>query len=311
MKKKTVYRVRNWKEYNKALVQRGNITLWFDNNAINHWSGVRSGGRGRPQSYSDICILLCLLLRYRFHLTLRAVQGFMEGILALMELNLPVPHYSRLCRRAKGLRIDYARKLPGPIDIVVDSTGLKVYGEGEWKMRVHGKSKRRTWRKLHLAVEPSSFEIISMKLTECNKTDGKVFPTLIKDIPRIGNAYADAAYMGRKCFESIDSKGGKAIIDLRGGTSLARGPTPGLKQRNRIVREIWDSGHCKKTWKKKSGYHRRSLAETMMFRFKKLLGSSLSSRKMTYQESEARIKSMLLGQMTRLGMPKTLPIPAP
>ena len=132
--------------------------------------------------------------------------------------------------------------------MVVDSTGLKIYGEGEWKVRIHGKSKRRSWRKLHLAVDPR--------------------PPLIKGIGQMGTVYADAAYIFQECFDAIDEKGGMAVIDLRGGTSLARDPTPGLKQRNRIVQELWDSS--KKTWKQRPEYHRRSLVETQMMRWQNL-----------------------------------------
>lgn len=303
---KITYKVRNWKRYNRALVERGDVTLWFGRDSLHRWFADRPGTPGRPNTYSDDCILLCLTLRFRFNLTLRASQGFTQGILSLMGLNLPVPDYSRLCRRSKNLQVNnYPGKISGPVDIVVDSTGLKVYGEGEWKMRTHGKAKRRTWRKLHLAVNPDNLEIVAMELTEPNKTDGKTLAALIEDIPRIGTAYADAAYRYRECFECIASKGGKAVVDVPDAISLAKYPTPGLEQRNRIVREIWDCGCSRKAWKKKSGYHRRSLAETGMFRFKKLLGPSLLSRKMDNQTVEARIKTMILNRMTVLGMPET------
>lgn len=306
---KVTYKIQNWRQYNRALINRGNITIWFSQDALENWPARPQRRRGRPFLYSETCILLCLTLRARFNLNLRATQGFIEGLFELLGLALPVPSYTQLCRRSSSIKIPWqAKNTHTPIDIVVDSTGLKVYGEGEWKVRIHGKAKRRTWRKLHLAVNPHSFEIVSVKLTESNKTDGNTFPDLIKNIPQIKTAYGDAAYMFKECFEAISAKGGKGIIDLRGGTSLARAPTPGLKQRNRIVREIWDCWGCKKTWKKRSGYHKRSLVETQMFRFKKLLGPFLSSKKMATQVVEAKIKSMILNHMTQLGMPQTIPV---
>ena len=309
MSKRVTYKIQNWSQYNHSLINRGNITLWFSEDAIQSWFADSSSQKGRPYFFSNACILLCLTLRFRFNLNLRATQGFIEGLFKLMGLALPVPSYTQLCRRSKGIKIAYkTQKIQAATDLVIDATGLKVYGEGEWKMRVHGKEKKRTWRKLHLAIDPNSFEIVAMELTQSNRHDGKILPNLIEDIAKIETAYADAAYMSRECFEAIDAKGGKAIIDLRGGTSLARAPTPGLEQRNRIVREIWDCWGCKKTWKKRSGYHRRSLAETQMYRFKKLLGPMLLSRKMATQVVEAKIKSMILNQMTQLGMPQTIPI---
>ncbi len=306
---KVAYKIQNWSQYNRALINRGNITLWFNEDAIQSWFADTESRKGRPYFFSETCILLCLTLRARFNLPLRTTQGLIEGLFEQLGLALPVPSYTQLCRRSSNIKIpSKAKNIRRPINVVVDSTGLKVYGEGEWKMRIHGKSKRRTWRKLHLAVNPQSFEIVSMELTESNRTDGKTLPSLIKDIPQIKEAFADAAYMYRECFESIDAKGGKAIIDLRGGTSLARAPTPGLAQRNRIVRELWESS-SKRSWKKRVGYHRRSLVETQMFRFKKLLGPSLLSRKMATQVAEAEIKTMVLNCMTRLGMPRTMAIP--
>lgn len=146
---KIAYRIQNWREYNQALINRGNLTLWFSEDAIQSWySQDVQEGRGRRFTYSDACIEIALTLRGLFRFPLRATQGFLEGLVKIMGLNLKVPHYSILSRRASGLSIALPRKeKSGSLDLVIDSTGLKVYGEGEWKMRTHGKQKRRTWRK--------------------------------------------------------------------------------------------------------------------------------------------------------------------
>lgn len=307
MKKKITYKVRNWGEYNQSLINRGNITLWVNERAIDSWISPPSSKRGRPFLYSDSCILLLLTLQAYFGLPLRSTQGFTEGLFTLMSLCLPVPNYTRLSRRSKLLELPSFPTAKGPINLVIDATGLKIYGEGEWKMRVHGKDKRRGWRKLHLAMDPDNFQIVAMELTDSKTSDGKVLPALLESIDEIGEAYADGAYMYKECFEAIDDKGGQAIINLRGGTSLSQDPTPGLEQRNRIVKEIWDSGG-KKEWKKVSGYHRRSLVETQMYRWKKLLGATLSSRKWGNQKVEAMVKGGILNKITTLGMPDTVAI---
>lgn len=305
MKNKVSYKIQNWSTYNRSLINRGNLTLWFSDDAIDTWFANPNGKRGRDNFYSDNAIILALTLKSVFGLTLRSTQGFLEGLVELMGIALPIPDYTRLSRRAKNLDIKFTEKNKNKnLDLVIDSTGLKVYGEGEWKMKIHGKDKRRTWRKLHLAVDPNTFEIVAMELTESNKADGKIMSQLIEELEDLNNVYADAAYMYQECFDAIDDKGGTAFIDLRSGTSLAKNPSNGLKQRNKIVKKIWAS-KSKDEWKKKSGYHRRSLVETQMFRFKKILGQHLSSRSMATQQIEAKIKCSILNKMSSLGMPKT------
>ena len=174
---KTRYHIRNWKDYNKSLIQRGSITVWFSEDAINKWYATSTGKRGRPSIYSDDAILTALLIRVIFHLPLRALEGFLSLLVLALGIFLQTPSYSQICRRAqllgKHLRCLSKRKIT---DLVIDSTGLKVYGEGEWKVRQHGYSKRRTWRKLHLAVCPDSNEIIFVKLTENKTSDHKIYP---------------------------------------------------------------------------------------------------------------------------------------
>jgi hypothetical protein len=312
MGKKVAYRVRNWRKYNRSLINRGNLTLWLADDVLDGWYAKNEGtlGRGRPNFYSDQCIEVALTLRSLFHFPLRAIQGFIEGLFEILDLKLDVPHYSQLSRRASGLQIQYHSKKSSkkPMDLVVDSTGLKIYGEGEWKMRTHGKSKRRTWRKLHVAIDPESMETIAMELTLANTHDDEVMSDLIKGQRNIGNVYADGAYISKNCFDSIADSGGNAVIALRSGTGLVnKNASPGQLQRNRIVYEIWAAGG-RQNWKKTSGYHKRSLVETHMFRFKTILGAELSSRLFENQITEAKIKTLILNKMTRLGMPDSYKI---
>ena len=147
----------------------------INEDVIAHWQAPFEKKNGRPLLYSDQCIEVILTIGYLFGLSLRSTQGFLEGLISIMRLDLPVPHFTRLCRRSKSLKVNYrVKRHRGSIDLLIDSTGLKIYGEGEWKTRVHGKSKRRGWKKVHLAVNPKNFQIVSMELTESNKVDGKV-----------------------------------------------------------------------------------------------------------------------------------------
>ncbi len=193
---KIAYKIRNWKQYNRAWINRGNLTLWIPEDLIENWyESEQPVGRGRPFTYSDTCIQLALTLRSLFQFPLRATQGFLEGLAQLMRLDLKVPHYSQLSRRAGGLDVQFLRKEKAEkLDLVIDSTGLEIYGEGEWRTRIHGKQKRRTWRKYHVAVDPATHEVVAMELTEANVHDADAVADLIKNLTNIGNVYGDGAY---------------------------------------------------------------------------------------------------------------------
>lgn len=304
---KIAYKVRNWKQYNRALINRGNLTLWVSEDAVQSWyCSEGKAGRGRRFTYSDACIELALTLRTLFRFPLRATQGFLEGLVQVMSLGLKVPHYSRLSRRAGALSVVLPRKEKmGEIDLVIDSTGLKVYGEGEWKMRTHGKQKRRTWRKYHVAVDPSTHEVVAMELTESRVHDADVVADLVKNQKNLRNVYGDGAYPLKQSLDAIALAGGNAIIPPRSGTCIVKkNPSPGQEQRNRLIRERRAVGG-KKAWKKSSGYHKRSLVETHMFRLKAILGGELHSINLSTQKTEAAIMAVILNKMTALGMPQT------
>lgn len=235
---KQKYRVANWKSYNRSLINRGNLTLWFCDDTRANWYAKIEKHRqpGRPPVYSQQCIAAALALRCLFRFPLRATQGFLEGLFQLLEIQLKVPCYSQLSRRASGLDIRFYSKISRekPTDLVVDSTGLKIYGEGEWKMRTHGKQKRRTWRKLHLAVNPDGMEIIAMKLTEAKVHDDSVMPDILRGQAITGKVYADGAYISKSCFDSIAATGSGVSIALRTGTGLVnKSPNPGDQGRRR------------------------------------------------------------------------------
>lgn len=306
---KAKYRIRNWNDYNKSLIQRGSITVWFSDDAVRKWTAARKvGKRGRPKIYSDDAILTALIIRSVFHLPLRALQGFLTSLIMLLAGGLSVPSYTQICRRAKLLGQKLERLSRKSItDVVIDSTGLKVYGEGEWKVRQHGIGKRRTWRKLHLAVCPDSHEIILEVLTENRVADCEVYPELVNALPKsVKRTYGDGAYDTKRCYEANIKHGSVPIIPPNRNAVFHQDPFPPMQIRNIHLLEISGLGgdaDSRKLWKKLRGYHRRSLAETAMFRFKQLFGSKLASRKLETQRAESRAKCEALNIMTRLGMP--------
>lgn len=308
MTKKISYRIENWKAYNRSLINRGNITVWFCEDAIKNWYHVpaQNKSRGRSLTYSDSFIELALTLRRLFNFSLRATQGFMEGMVCLLGLGLQVSHYSRLSRRAATLQIDLPMRSQTITDLVIDSTGLKVYGEGEWKVRTHGTQKRRTWRKYHVAVNPDSHDVLAVELTQAHVHDGHVVEKLLSNQTQIGKVYADGAYSFKQSFDAIADKGGMPLIAIRRGTGLVKKtPSSGEALRNQLVKDMWAAGG-QNMWKKTSGYHRRSLVETHMFRLKTILGGVLRSRKFDHQVTEAKIMAKILNKMTSLGMPKSV-----
>jgi hypothetical protein len=308
MGKKITYRVRNWKDYNRSLINRGNLTIWFSEDAIKGWyqKPPRCQKQGRPFTYSNSTIELALTLRLLFHFSLRATQGFLEGLIMLLGLKLEVSHYSQLSRRASALNLSlHQLKKAGktPTDLVIDSTGLKIFGEGEWKVRTHGKQKRRTWRKYHVAINPDTHEITAVELTQANVHDCQILSSLLSEQKNLGNIYADGAYSFKRNFDAIADVGGTPFIPVRSGTGLVKkAPSEGELLRNQLLQDMWKAGG-KIKWKKTSGYHRRSLVETHMSRLKTILGGSLKSRKLQNQKIEAILMANILNQMTWLGMP--------
>ena len=314
---KNKYRVRNWKEYNEALVKRGSITLWLDEESLKQWQEPRQEGkRGRPQFFSDMAIICGLTIKAIFHLTYRATEGFLRSFVQCQQLELEVPDYTLLCKRQKQLRVKLPKKPLNEgegLHLVVDSTGIKVYGEGEWKVRVHGWVKHRLWRKLHLAVNSKTQEIETFELTDLGVQDCEGFSLLVDKVgDEIRSAKGDGAYDRFSCyevaekrkFEFITPPQRNAVTSDERRKNKKKASREAIKKRDEAVREIRELG--RKEWKIKSGYHRRSLAETAMFRVKTLLGNRLSTRTMEHQKIEMAIWCRVINKMTQLGMPNTV-----
>jgi hypothetical protein len=242
MAKKQSYRVCNWRDYNRGLVNRGSLTFWFDEESIKNWHSSNKPGRGRPQLYADPAILCMLTLKAVFSLPLRATQGLVASLINLLQLPIKAADYTTLCRRQSKLEVPLPKKRSSKaLHVVFDSTGLKVFGEGEWKVRLHGYSKRRTWRKLHLGVDEATGEIVAEVLTGNDRKDGELLPELIEQINRpISQATGDGAYDSFKNYELLRSHGIKATIPPRTDAKIGQhGNTHGIAiARDEVLREV-------------------------------------------------------------------------
>jgi hypothetical protein len=305
---KTLYRVKNWTEYEKALVQRGSITFWMSDDFEKTWMYAGEKQRGSQFEYTDQAILVMLTVKEIFHLTNRGVEGFVSSLFQMLKVNLSVPDHSTLSKRGKDLKVKLPKKTNQSLNIVMDSTGLKIYGEGEWKVRMHGVSKRRTWRKLHVGANPEGGEIQAVLLTENNVSDDQAVERLLEQIEQtIIDFAADGAYDKRKVYDSLNahSPDVKILIPPRKNARIwkhGNTKTERLK-RDENLRAIRKDGRTE--WKKNSGYHVRSLAETTIFRLKTIFGDDLSARLLETQTTQALIRCAALNKMTHLGMPQS------
>lgn len=303
-KPKRQFRIRNWRDYNKALVSRGSLTLWIDTRSTDTWLDPDTPSRrGRRRTYSDVAVLCALTLREVYHLPLRATEEIVSSLLRLLDVELPMPDYSTLCRRARSLEVPLsASARRDPLHLVVDSTGLKVYGEGEWKVRLHGYDKRRTWRKLHLMIDHRSQRVAAASITDKEMLDRNALPGLLRQVERrVSEFLGDGAYDYSVCYEAISERGARAIIPPKQRARLWS--EPHSESRDENVKTMRRVGLEK--WKQKARYHRRSLVETAMMRLKTIFSEKLKGRTFDRQAVEARIRCAALNRMTELGMPRS------
>jgi transposase len=302
------YRIRNWAEYSAGLKQRGSLTFWMEESVLETWiEPDLSGNRGASVFYSDLAITTVVTLKAVYGLAGRQSQGFVSSIFEMMGIDLPVPDHSTVSRRLVNLSI----RMPvvpkaGSRHVVADSTGVKVYGEGEWKTRQHGVSKRRTWRKLHLGVDEQTGEILAVCVTTNDISDGEMLPELLNQIEgEIDQVSADGAYDQRQCYDAIRERQAQATIPPRRGAKIWKhGNCKGERHnRDENLHRVRQVG--RKAWKQESGYHRRSLSETTMFRFKTIFGGSLSCRDFDNQAVELFIKCAALNRMIQIAKPNS------
>jgi len=302
---KARYRVENWAAYDAALRRRGDLTIWVSPEAIAAWTPPATGRRGRPSRYSDIAIEAGLMLRLVFGWPWRQTEGLLDSLMRLLGLELPVPDRTTFSRRSADLEVASAlAEADAPVTVVIDPTGLKVFGTGEWHLEKHGGTARRSWRKLHLAVDPDTGEVLASDLTTREEGDASLVGPLLDQIARpIGMVLADGAYDGEPIYRAVAARTPEAevIIPPRAtavpSDAVANAPT----QRDQHIQMIAERGRL--GWQRTVGYGRRSLGEVAMLRYKTLIGRSLRARSLPTQKVEAAVGCKVMNIMTSLGMP--------
>jgi IS5 family transposase len=305
---KTKYRVANWAEYERGLIQRGDITLWLSPEAVSKWKPRGLGKRGGQRKYSDLAIETALTLRLVFHLPLRQTEGFITSVFVMMGINLEVPDHTTLSRRSQHLGAQLRRVLTGkPMHLIVDSTGLSIVGEGEWAAAKHGGKGKRGWKKLHLGVDRAGI-IVAQVLTPGNADDAAQVPELLHAIEGdIVSITADAAYDTIAVYDAAKARGAKAIVPPT-KTAVASGRKPRSTARDRTIRRVKKVGV--REWKKESRYHQQGRVENAFFRYKTILGGSLRARNDDGQQTEDVIACNILNRMTELGRPESYAVGA-
>jgi hypothetical protein len=311
---KTRYQINNWPAYNEALKNRGSVTLWFSQEIIKAWYSKRNKrkSRGGQFKYSDIAIQAALTIKTVYQLPYRATEGFLNSIVSIMKISLEIPDYSRMCRRAIELEVPNLKNISeqNPINILIDSTGLKVFGAGQWHESKHGLKKRREWRKLHLIIDRDSQAILAQELTtEEESDDSQVQPLLEKIEQEISSISGDTAYDTDAVYQTILEQGSDNIhiaIPPRSQAALSIHYKNAPNKRDHNI--LFVESHGKYRWQNYSDYHYRALVETAMFRYKTIIGEKLYSRSFVKQKVEAKIACHILNTMNSLGMPTSTKI---
>jgi len=304
---KARYRVTNWPEYDAALVRRGSLTVWFTEEGVAAWHAPATRERGGQPIYSAIAIETGLALRLVFHQPLRQTEGLLRSIADVLGVDIAIPDNTTLSRRGGGLTILPMRlDRSEPLHLLVDSTGLKIYGEGEWLDQKHAIRSRRRWRKLHLGIDAVTHEIVASELTPDDVGDVSEMPALLDQIDaEVASMTADGAYDGEAVYDAVAERHPEAAVIIP-PRSTAVSNKSATTQRDRHIAEIEEHGRM--GWQRRSGYNRRSLVETAMYRYKTVIGRRLHARTLPNQRIEAKIGCNVLNRMTTLGMPATVRI---
>jgi hypothetical protein len=304
-KPKEAYRVSNWSAYNQSLKNRGSLTVWLSDDLEQWWYFDGTQKPGGEIVYSDRAIEFCLTIKHLLQLPYRQTEGFISSLLQLSGFKVEVPSYSQMNRRSKSLGVDMKvrKRKKESLQLVIDSTGLKVYGEGEWKVRKHGWSKYRTWRKLHVASDGMDLEIISLVLTTNQTDDAQGGKEVMKQVDcSLESIAGDGAY-DKRTFRGCLPKGVPQLIPPRRDAVDSKGRVSEYDQRDEAVKRIKETS--REEWKKEVGYHIRSKSEVNMYRYKVTFGERMNARKLPFEKTEVRIKAKILNQFVELGMPKS------
>jgi hypothetical protein len=299
------HRVTNWSAYEAGLRARGSLTIWFSDEAVEGWRAEARAGRGGQPRYSSLAIITALTLRAVFRLALRQTEGLIGSILALLGVDLPVPDHSTMSRRAETLEVPRPRRGREPVHLLVDSTGLKLCGPGEWLEEKHGTKRRRAWRKLHLATDADTGHIVASLLTDKDADDGsQVGPLLDRVDGPVASFTGDGAFDRDDVYAEVATRHPDAtvIVPPRSNAVPSDTAEAAPTQRDAHLRCIAERGRM--GWQRTSGYSWCALVEADNSRWKRVIGDGLRSRTDGRQETEVAIAANVLNRMLELGRPE-------
>jgi hypothetical protein len=303
------HRVTNWSEYDAALQARGSLTVWFTAEAIAAWRAEPRTTRGGQPHYSDLAIATALTLRTVFRLALRQTEGLIRSILHLLGLDLAVPDHSTMSRRARLLALPRMRRGRRPVHLLVDSTGLRLSGPGEWLVERHGSRTRRLWRKLHIATDADTGEIVAAELTGHDVDDGGQVEALLDRCGRpIASFTADGAYDRDDVYAAVVARSPSAAVVIPPRSSAILSATENTEPTQRDAHIAAIAEHGRMGWQRRSGYNWRALVEADVSRWKRVIGDGLRSRTNDRRATEVAIAARALNRMLKLGRPEYLRI---
>lgn len=310
---KQKYKVTNWSDYNNALRNRGDIEIWLSDEAIEKWHEPERvyDGTGTPKKFTDFAVMVCHEIRQVYRLPLRQCEGFINSILALKQLPIRCPDFSTLSKRLAVLEIKSPRYShtdqpeTNIVAIAIDSTGLKRFGRDEWHQEKHKVSAKRSWRKLHIAVDDKHV-IHGCELTDRFTSDDQTVEELVEQIDvNVEHVTADGAYDKNPVYQILTEQFSQAIIIIP-PSSDAVYSQENHSQRNRNIQEVKTFGRM--NWQRAREYGKRNISELSILRYKKILSNRLHAKELSRQKQEAMIGCGVLNKMTDLGMPVSFKI---
>ena len=300
------HRVTNWREYDVCLRNRGSLTIWFTPDAIAGWKAQPRTTPGGQRHYSNLAIETALTLRTVFRLALRQSEGLIGSIMRMLEIDLPVPDHTTLSRRACGLPVQLPwRNKTSDLHLIVDSTGLKLRGAGEWLFEKHGTAKRRAWRKLHIGIDADSGEIVAFDLSDKDVDDASHVPTLLDQLTQAPASFmADGAYDRTATYDAILARNSFARFIVPPCKGAVPGPTATISPTQRDLHILAMDEQGRMNWQKASGYNKRSKVEAAIGRYKRVIGDALNSRHDARRATEVAIAVKSLNRMREFGQAK-------
>ena len=316
-------KVVNWREYDESLRRRGSLTVWFSDEVIEAWKASPRTGRGGRPEYSDLAILTGLTLKAVFRLAYRQTEGLIGSVIGLLGLDLAVPDHSTLCRRAETLEVPRPKPRGAgaddaaggaddgaePLHLLVDSTGLKLIGAGEWLVEKHGTKRRRSWRKMHLGVDADTGRIVAATLTDRDEDDAaQVGPLLDQVAEPVASVTADGAFDQDRVYADVAERHPDADVIVPPRSTAVPSATAETvpTQRDRHLQLIAEKGRM--GWQKATGYNARARAEAAISRYKRVIGDGLHSRTDRRRATEVNVGVHALNRMLELGRPESVRI---